>query len=106
LRITPATGPEIWTFPNAFTGWLYLNCDMLIPGTDADDEMNFWGAIEQAIYPDDFNLQLANVRALQLAGASTGLAEFSQPAFDPTPSDRFFAATGQIKIAVLRQLTG
>jgi hypothetical protein len=106
LRITPHTSAEVWRFPNAFEGWLFLNVDMLIPGTDADDELNLWGAIEQAIYPDDRELQLANVLALQQAGASTGLAEFSQPAFDPTPSDRFFAATGQIKIAVLRQLTG
>lgn len=106
IRITPHTSAEVWRFPNAFEGWLYMNVDMLIPGTDADDELNLWGAIEQAIYPDDFAKQLANVQALQQAGASTGLCEFSQPAFDPTPSDRFFAATGQIKIAVLRQLTG
>lgn len=87
-------------------GPLFLNVDMLIPGTDADDELNLWWAIEHALYPQSFAAQQANVAALQLAGANTGLCMFSQPAFDPTPSDKFFAATGQIKIDIRLQLTG
>jgi hypothetical protein len=106
IRITPTCGPTAYTFPTAMSGLLFLNVDMLIPGTDADDQFNLWWAIERALYPDVFAAQAANVAALQLAGAKTGLCEFSQPAFDPTPSDRFFAATGQIKIDVLLQLTG
>ena len=106
LRITPTNGPEEWKFPDAFMGWLYLNCEMLIPGTDADDELNLWWAIERAIYPEDYEAQQANVRALQLAGAYSGLTDFSQPAFDPAPTDRFFACSGQIRIQVLLQLTG
>jgi hypothetical protein len=106
IRITPSNGPETWKFPSAFTGWLFLNVDILIPGTDADDQLNLWDAIERALYPDVFATQQANVLALQQAGAYTGMCEFSMPAFDPSPTDRFFAATGQIKIEILRSLTG
>ena len=106
LRITPTCGPTAYTFPTAMSGTLFLNCDFLIPGTDADDQMNLWWAIERAIYPDTFAAQTAIVAALQKAGAKTGLCEFSQPAFDPKPADNFFAAAGQIKIEVLLQLTG
>lgn len=106
LRITPTCGPESFLFPTAMVGPLFLNVDMLIPGTDADDELNLWWAIEHALYPQSFAAQQANVAALQLAGANTGLCMFSQPAFDPTPSDKFFAATGQIKIDIRLQLTG
>jgi hypothetical protein len=106
IRITPTNGPESWKFPDAFTGWLFLNVDMLIPGTDADDELNLWWSIERAIYPEDFAARSAIVAALQQAGAYSGLCEFSQPAFDATPQNRFFAATGQIKIQVSLQLSG
>jgi hypothetical protein len=66
--------------------------------------MNLWWAIEKALYPSDFTAKSANISALQAAGAYTGLAEFTQPAFDDSPSDKFFAAYGQIKIDVLLQL--
>lgn len=106
IRITPTNGPEGWIFPTAMRGWLYLNVDMLIFGTDADDQLNLWWAVEKAIYPDVYSQQQANVAALQAAGAYTGLCEFSQPAFDPLPIDKIWAATGQIKIEILLQLTG
>jgi hypothetical protein len=106
IRITPTNWPETWKYPDAFKGWLFLNVDMLIPGTDADDELNLWQAIERALYPEDFAARSAIVAALQQAGAYSGLCEFSQPAFDPTPQNRFFAATGQIKIEVTLQLSG
>jgi hypothetical protein len=106
IRITPTNGPEAWKFPDAFMGWLFLNVDMLIPGTDADDELNLWFAIERALYPEDFNARAAIVASLQQAGAYSGLCEFSQPAFDAAPQNRFFAATGQIKIQITLQLSG
>ena len=106
LRVTPTNGPEEWIFPTAFRGWLYLQCEMLLAGTDVDDVFNLWFAIERALYPDDYASQQAMVAKLQQAGAYTGLPEFSQPAFDAQPADKFFAATGQIKIEVLLQLTG
>jgi hypothetical protein len=106
IRLTPTNGPELWKFPDAFVGDLFIKVEMLIPGTDADDQLNLWWAIERAIYPDTFPLQQANVAALQQAGAYTGLTEFSQPAFDEAPQDRFFAAIGQMKIQVVLQLTG
>ncbi len=104
VRFTPINGPDLWQYPSAFAGDLYINVEMLVWGSDVSDVFNLWWAIERAIYPRDFAAKTAIVSALQQAGARTGLAEFSQPAFDPEPKDNFFAATGQIKIAVLEQL--
>lgn len=105
IRITPTTGPDTFCFPTAMKGWLVLDVDMLIPGNDADDQLNLWWTIAQALYPDVFATQQAVIATLQAAGAYTGLCEFSS-AFDPSPSDRFFAARGQIRIEVLSPLTG
>jgi hypothetical protein len=104
IRLTPMNGPETWKFPEAFTGWLFIKCEMLLAGTDADDELNLWYAIEKALYPTGNTL--ANVQTLQQAGAYSGLVEFSQPSFDPSPQDRYFAAVGEMKIEVRIQLTG
>jgi hypothetical protein len=87
-------------------GTLFINVDMLIPGTDADDELNLWWAIELALYPKTWEGAAANIATLQLAGANSGECFFSQPAFDPTPSDRYWAATGQIKIDVRLDIAG
>jgi hypothetical protein len=106
IRITPTCGPDQWKFPSAQTGDLYLNVAMLIPGTDADDQFNLWWALELAIYPDNFAARAAIVAKLQAAGSYDGLVSFSQPAADPNPSDRFFAASGQMKITVLNQISG
>lgn len=106
LRLTPLGSLETWKFPEARVGDLVIRVDMVLPGTDADDEMNLWWAIQRAIYPDVYATQLANIQALQAAGANTGYVEFSQPAFDPEPQDRFFVATGQMKIEVRLQLQG
>ncbi len=104
IRLTPSNGPEDWKFPDALVGWLMIKVEMLIPGTDADDELNLWWAIERAIYPDGRTLD--NVLALQQLGAYDGLVAFSQPAFDPQPADRFFAAVGEMRIQVLLQVNG
>ena len=104
IRLTPTHGAEVWKFPDAFVGPLFVKVEMLVAGYDVDDVMNLWWAIEKALYPSDFTAKSANISALQAAGAYTGLAEFTQPAFDDSPSDKFFAAYGQIKIDVLLQL--
>jgi len=104
VRFTPASGPEVWFTPNAQKGPLLVNVEMLVMGSDADDVMNLWWAIERAIYPAAQAPLYANLQALQQAGAYSGLAEFTLPAFDPQPADNFWAATGQIKIEVRNQL--
>jgi hypothetical protein len=62
--------------------------------------LNLWWAVEKALYPQDPVVKLALNRELQLVGASSGLSEFSQPAFDPKPESNYFHCAGQIKIAV------
>ncbi len=57
-------------------------------------------------FPDALPGAAKIVAKLQQAGAYSGLCEFSQPAFDASPQDRFFAATGQIKIEVILQVSG
>jgi len=104
IRLTPTNGPEGFLFPDAQVGDLYINVEMLVSGTNVDDQQNLWWAIERAIYPADYTAKTTIIQNLQNAGANTGLCFFSQPAFDPEPKDRFFAATGQIKIAVRLQL--
>jgi hypothetical protein len=103
IRLTPANGPEQFWSPNAQVGDLLVNCEMLVAGSNVDDVQNLWWAIEKAIYPADQTKAMANAAALQTAGAHSGLSLFSQPAYDPEPADKFFAATGQIKIAVRLQ---
>ena len=104
LRLTPSNGPEVWKFPDAFVGPLFIKVEMLVAGYDVDDVLNLWWAIEKALYPSDNVAKSANISTLQAAGAYTGLAEFTQPAFDDSPENKFFAAYGQIKIDVLLQL--
>jgi hypothetical protein len=106
LRVTPANGPDEWRYPEAFAGDLYLNCELLVTGYDADDLFNLWWAIQRAIYPASFAAKTANVAALQAAGSRTGLAEFSMIAtVDLPPDSNLQHAMGQIKINILEQLT-
>ena len=110
LRFTPTNGPEQFLFPDAMVGPLFINCEMLVSGTNVDDAQNLWWAIERAIYPGPTPLMAggptsqSNIALLQTAGANSGLAMFSMPAFDQEPQEQFFACTGQIKIDVRLQL--
>ncbi len=104
LRLTPINGPDAWVYPSAFAGDLLLNCEVLVTGTNVDDLFNLWWAISRAIYPKDPAKRMANIQALQLAGAKNGLVEFSQPAFDPDPKDNFLWGTGQLRVSILSQL--
>jgi hypothetical protein len=104
LRFLPTNGSESFKFPNAQVGDLIIQVHMLVAGTNVDDPQNLWWAIERAIYPSDFAKKMANQQALRDAGAETGLALFTQPAFDPVPENRYFACTGFISIKILLQL--
>lgn len=103
LRFTPICGPDAFAYPEAFAGDLLVNVEMLVEGTNVDDLFNLWYALARAIYPGG-DQTFANVQALQQAGAKSGLADFTQPSFDPDPKDNFFYGTGQIRIAILSQL--
>jgi hypothetical protein len=100
VRLTPTNGPETFWSPNSMRGDLLIRVEMLVPGTNVDDPQNLWYAIEKAIYPNVSGSAASNVVALQAAGALTGYAEFTQPAFDFEPQERMFACVGQIKITV------
>jgi hypothetical protein len=103
IRLTPATGPDVFWSPGAMRGDLYINVEMLVRGTCVDDPLNLWFALTRAVYPAAQSDTNANVRALQQAGSYDGLVTFTQPAFDPEPKDNFFYATGQIRVSVNNQ---
>ncbi len=106
MRWTPATGPDVFLFPDTQRGDLLINCEILIKTTLVDDLLNFWWMLVRCFYPpippDPTAMGGPNqIRAqLQQAGAVTGLVMFDQPAFDPDPDGVFFAGHGQLKIDV------
>lgn len=100
VRLTPTTGPDQFWSPGATKGALFVQVELIVQGTDADDLMNLWWAVVRAIYPAAQSATNANVQALQKAGAYSGLAEFSLPAMEADPENNYFAAAGQIRIEV------
>ena len=96
-------GPEEWRYPNAMVGPLYLGFEILLLGADVRDALNLSRAIQIAIYPGGAGT-LANIQALQAAGAQSGLPQFTVPAYDESPDGANLLARGQMKIDVLFQL--
>ena len=103
IRVTPVNGPEQWRYPHAMVGTLYLNFEVLVAGSDVRDVLNLWRALQIAIYPGGAGT-MASIQALQAAGANSGLAEFTVPAYDDTPDGANLLAKGQMKIDVKFQL--
>lgn len=104
LRLTPTCGPETWASNDSTRSWLFIDVDILIPGTDVGDMLDLWWAVERAIYPCDRAAQLAFQRELREpggpegSGALTGLIEFSQPAADDGPADQMQQARAQMRV--------
>lgn len=105
MRISPAHGPDDWRFPEAFTGYLFLQVELMVAGYDADDLMNFWWAVQRAIYPKDQAAKTTNIAALRAAGAYPGTAEFTLIPAPVQPDSNFQQATGQIRIQIMEQLS-
>lgn len=107
VRITPAgLGEDQWYSPDSQTGDLVVDVELMIRGTNADDLMNAWWAIQRAIYPEDqaARLQLAN--DVQGAGSFSGMITFLDPAFDRQAAENagYFHALGRMKVDVLEAL--
>lgn len=100
IRLTPSCGPDVWGSPEAFRGWLFVDVDLLLPGMDVGDMLDFWWAIERALYPADHVAAHAFQRDLRQLGALTGQVEFSQPAADEGPGDQTLQAKGQLKVEI------
>jgi hypothetical protein len=100
LRMTPINQAETWWTPSSQTGSLLINMEILINGFLVDDLLNFWWAIERAIYPMDYAARMKNIEAIRQAGAMTGLVSFTQPVFDPSPETISFAGVGQLKVEI------
>ena len=91
--------------------------DLVIPGHDVAQSMLdvWWTMLSRAIYPPNPDIRLHDMSpALRfqkdlrevglpygMAGAYTGLVEFSQPAADDTPGDQVMEAIGQMRVEML-----
>jgi hypothetical protein len=111
IRLTPGFGPDVWQFPDAQAGWMFIKVEMLVPGFDVGDMIDLWWALEIALYPRDWNARMAFQQALRevglpqgLAGAKTGLITFSQPIADDAPADQYQHAVGEMKVEILLNL--
>ena len=104
LRWTPQPGPVRFLSPSIQVGDLYVNCEILLKGTNVSDLLNFWSMLETCFYPGPSPVlgpgNNAILLTLQNAGANTGLISFSQPAFDPQPDGTWLAAAAQLKTEV------
>jgi hypothetical protein len=98
-------GSEDYWSPDALTGDMQILLMIGTRGMCEDDADNLYFAVQRAIYPTTQALKLANVQALQAAGAHTGIVTFSQPAFDPRSidgqaSDGMIVARGRMQITI------
>ncbi len=109
MRWTPQPGPEDFRTPSMQVGPLFINCEVLLKGTNVDDLTNFWWALECVFYPGAIAVLAAGnnsvIQTLITAGAHTGLVLFTQPGFDPSPDGVWLAGQGQLKIDVRNELT-
>ena len=103
MRWTPTSGPEQFNTPSSMVGPLFINCEILIKGTDCDDVANLWWMLERCFYPDQPGSNTI-AASLNAAGAFTGLVFFTQPAYDPDPDGVWLAASGQMRIDVLNAI--
>jgi hypothetical protein len=86
VRLTPRLGADDWWASSTMVGRLYLDAEIVIEGTCADDLLNLWGAVERAVYPNDAAARLAIQARLRAEGkAHTGLVGFSRPQFAADP---------------------
>lgn len=92
IRLTPAAGADEWYSPSAIFEPLIVHVELEVEGLNVDDMANLWWAIVRALYPPN-PLALspspaqAFMNALQGAGASTGMIDFTQPAFARVEED-------------------
>ena len=77
VRLEPKLGPMQWLDETEQICPLSVVLDYAIPGFDADDPLNFQGAVERALFP--VGQVQATTNALNALGAETGLISFDQP---------------------------
>ncbi len=102
-RFTPMSGGvDDWFSPEMQFGDLVVGVELLVRGTNVDDVMNLWWAIQRAIYPETPDGPLAIANKLMAAGATTGMVTFIEPAFDPDAarSNGYFLAYGRMKVEI------
>jgi len=99
MRWTPTNGPDTFATPSMMKGPLYIGCEILLPGTNVSDLLNFWFMLVRFFYPDQPGNNTVAL-GLQNAGAYTGLVLLPQPAFDPSPDGVWLAGFGQLQIDV------
>jgi hypothetical protein len=101
IRITPcALGPDVWYSPDAQEADLGVRVELLVKGTNADDLMNLWWAVQKAVSGQ------ANANTLVAAGSFSGVVSFQAPAFpaDDAAANGWYLAVGVLKVDVIEEL--
>jgi hypothetical protein len=101
LRLTPfGLGQDAWYSPDQQFGDLGVEVELAIDGTNVDDLMNAWWAIQRAVYPSSG--AQTNANALMAAGATTGMVTFVDPAFDRDQAEKagWINARGALKVEI------
>lgn len=108
ILLTPQPMWTGWYSEDAHAGMLVINVEIDIESRHADDYLNLWEAVENALYPPgNHEGQLVMEQALRDCGAETGLVEFHGPAWDQQAAlsnDGLFNCKGAMRISVVRTL--
>jgi hypothetical protein len=102
LRITPRAlpaAPETVTRQSSPMG---LAVELATDGTDIDDAMNLWAAVEAVFFPGDGSLKV--LAALQAITPSVISVRLSSPAFTPHPAglpDDMILTEGHLTVELL-----
>jgi hypothetical protein len=105
IRLTPQIGATDWYTPDSMLGPLQIKVELQVEGIDADDCLNLWEAIEEALYPASRTDELDWEASLRTAGAETGQVKFSQPASIQSADENQFLCIGQMSVDVIRVIS-
>lgn len=105
VRLTPQLGGSDWYAPESHIVPLIISVEMLVDGTNADDPLNLWAAIEEAFYPpgdrDDINAWILSLTQSPYY-AVTGQITFIAPASIQQADENQFRCAGQMKLDLRR----
>jgi|GEM_PF-4759036 hypothetical protein len=108
LELEPLLGPLDWYSPADQAGDLIVRYSFTVKSYDAEDYMNFFGAIVNALYPRNETERCNAIQAsLRQCGAQTGQWTFAMPLTDPDPqarADGIYTCQGQMRLNMVHNI--
>lgn len=83
----PGRGSDRYYGPSGFDGTLTVDLTIVVAGTNVDDLLDLYHALQRALWPSDPATRAAIREGLRALGAVTGEAEFIQPKLAPSFDD-------------------